>query len=51
MKVEQYRTYPKTLLMRQVSVDARDKDNHVEPFKVITTILDTAIDGGQIGTL
>ena len=46
-----YRTYPKTLLMRQVSVDARDKDNRVEQFKVITTILDAAIDGGQIGAL
>jgi hypothetical protein len=51
MKGEQYRTYPKTLLMRQVSVDARDKDNRVEQFKVITTILDAAIDGGQIGAL
>src|SRR5262249_11874640 len=51
MKGEQYRTYPKTLLMRQVSVDARDKENRVEQFKVITTILDTAIDGGQIGKL
>jgi hypothetical protein len=51
MKGEQYRTYPKTLLMRQVSVDARDKDNRVEQFKVITTILDAAIDGGQIGSL
>ena len=48
MKGEQYRTYPKTLLMRQVSVDARDKDNRVEQFKVITTILDAAIGGGQI---
>jgi hypothetical protein len=51
MKGEQYRTYPKTLLMRQVSVDARAKDNRVEQFKVITTILDAAIDGGQIGAL
>jgi hypothetical protein len=51
MKGEQYRTYPKTLLMRQVSVDARDKDNRVEQFKVITTILGAAIDGGQIGKL
>jgi Transposase DDE domain len=51
MKGEQYRTYPKTLLMRQVSVDARDKDNRVEQFKVITTILDASIDGGQIGDL
>jgi hypothetical protein len=48
-KGEQYRTYPKTLLMRQVSVDAQDKDNRVEQFKVITTILDAAIGGGQIG--
>jgi len=51
MKGEQYRTYPKTLLMRQMSVDARDKDNRVERFNVITTILDAAIDGGQIGKL
>jgi hypothetical protein len=51
MKGEQYRTYPKTLRMRQVTVDARDKDNRVEQFNVITTILDAAIDGGQIGKL
>jgi hypothetical protein len=51
MAGKQYRTYPKTLLMRQVSVDARDNDNRVEQFKVITTILDAAIDGGQIGDL
>ena len=51
MSGEQYRTYPKTLLMRQVSVDARDKDNRVEQFKVITTILDASIDGGQVGDL
>jgi hypothetical protein len=51
MAGEQYRTYPKTLLMRQVSVDARDKDNRVEQFTVITTILDMSIDGGQIGDL
>jgi hypothetical protein len=51
MKGEQYRTYPKTLRMRQVSVDARDKDNRVEQFKVVTTILDESIGGGQIGEL
>jgi hypothetical protein len=51
MKGEQYRTYPKSLAMRQVTVDARDKDNRVEQFKVITTILDASIDGGQIGDL
>jgi Transposase DDE domain len=48
---KQYRTYPKTLLMRQVSVDARDKDNRVEQFRVVTTILDASIDGRQIGDL
>ena len=42
---------PKSLLMRQVSVDARDKDNRAEQFKVVTTILDASIDGGQIGDL
>src|SRR4051794_2181066 len=51
MKGEQYRAYPKTLLMRQVSVDARDRDSRAEQFKVITTILDPAMDGGQIGGL
>jgi hypothetical protein len=51
MAGEQYRIYPKALRMRQVSVDARDKDNRVERFKVITTILDASIDGGQIGDL
>src|SRR6516225_12274382 len=51
MKGEQYRTYPKSLVMRQVSVDARDKNNRVEQFKVITTILDASIDAGQIGGL
>ena len=51
MKGEQYRTYPKSLVMRQVSVDARGKDNRVEQFRVVTTILDASIDGGQIGGL
>src|SRR5262245_56368642 len=51
MTGEQYRGYPETLLMRQVSVDAREKNNRVGQFKVITTILDASIDGGQIGEL
>jgi hypothetical protein len=51
MKGEQYRTYPKSLVMRQVSVDARDKDNRVEQFRVVTTILDASIGGRQIGDL
>jgi hypothetical protein len=51
MKGEQYRRYPESLRMRQVSVDARGKDNRAEQFKVVTTILDAAIDGGQIGGL
>jgi DDE family transposase len=51
MTGEQYRTYPESLAMRQVSVDARDKDNRAEQFKVVTTILDPAVKGGQIGDL
>ena len=51
MTGEQYRRFPKTLLMRQVAVDARDNNNRVEQFHVITTILDTSIDGGQIADL
>src|SRR3954454_22537252 len=35
-----YRRYPKVLMMRQVSVDARDKENRAERFQVITTIRD-----------
>ena len=51
MTREEYRRYPKTLLMRQVAVDARDKNNRAERFKVVTTILDASIDGGQLGDL
>ena len=51
MTGEQYRRYPKSLLMRQVTVDARDRDNRAEQFKVVTTMLDASIDGGQIGDL
>jgi hypothetical protein len=51
MTGEQYRSYPESLTMRQVSVDARDSNNRAERFKVITTILDAGIDGGQIGQL
>jgi hypothetical protein len=51
MTGEEYRRYPETLLMRQVSVDARDKENRAEQFRVITTILDASIDGVQIGDL
>ena len=43
--------YPRTLRMREVAVDARDKNNRVKQFKVVTTILDAAIDGEQIGSL
>jgi Transposase DDE domain len=51
MKGEQYRTYPETLLMRRVSVDASDQENRVERFQVVTTILDTSVGGEQIGDL
>jgi Transposase DDE domain len=47
----QYRLYPEVLLMRQVTVDARDKENRTERFEVVTTILDASIDGAQIGDL
>ncbi|MFL5334860.1 MAG: IS4 family transposase, partial [Geminicoccaceae bacterium] len=40
MSGEQYSKYPKGMLMRQVAVDARDKDNRAEQFDVVTTILD-----------
>jgi hypothetical protein len=51
MTGEQYRRYPETLPMRQVAVDARDKNNRAEQFHVVTTILDASIDGGQFGDL
>jgi hypothetical protein len=51
MTGEQYRRYPKELRMRQVTVDARDRENRAEVFKVVTTILDASIDGGQISDL
>src|SRR3954465_11772150 len=47
----QYRLYPEVLLMRQVTVDARDKENRAERFEVVTTILGASIDGEQIGDL
>ena len=46
-----YRSYPKTFVMRLVPVDARDKNNRVKRFKVLTTILNVSIDGRQIGDL
>jgi len=51
MTGEQYRSYPESLTMRQMSVDARDRNNRVEQFKVITTILDASIGGDQIGAV
>src|SRR4051812_15632155 len=35
MTGQEYRRYPETLLMRRVAVDARDKDNRAERFKVV----------------
>jgi len=51
MTGEKYRSYPKQLVMRRITVDARDKDNRVTQFDVLTTILDLAIEGEQIGSL
>jgi len=47
----QYRSYPTSFVMRQVPVDARDKNNRVQQFNVLTTILNVSIDGRQIGDL
>ena len=51
MSGEQYRRYPERLTMRQVSVDARERNNRAEQFQVITTILDASIGGDQIGAV
>jgi hypothetical protein len=51
MTGKQYRNYPKQLLMREVAVDARDKNNRPKQFKVITTILTRSIGGKQISDL
>ncbi|MCO6046936.1 IS4 family transposase [Aeoliella sp. ICT_H6.2] len=51
MTKEQYRSYPESLVMRQVAVDARDRNNRVTQFKVVTTLLNESIDGQQIGHL
>lgn len=47
----QYRTYPETLRMRQVDVDARAANNRADRFQVVTTLLDPAVDGREIGGL
>src|SRR3954469_20063928 len=51
MTGEQYRKYPESMLMRQVAVDATDKDNRAEHFHVVTTLLDASIGGGQFADL
>jgi len=51
MTKEKYQNYSKQLLMRQVTVDARDKNNRAKQFQVVTTILALLIDGKQIGDL
>jgi hypothetical protein len=51
MTAAQYRSYPEQLTMRQVTVDARDKNNRAKQFNVVTTILDASITGKQIGGL
>jgi hypothetical protein len=51
MTTEQYKQYPSQLEMRQVSVDARDKNNRVKQFKVITSILDMHISCDDVSGL
>jgi hypothetical protein len=45
----QYRAYPETLLVRQVDVDARAANNRAERFAVVTTLLDPAVRGREVG--
>jgi hypothetical protein len=51
MSLERYKRYPEQMEMRQVSVDARNKNNRAKEFKVVTSILDEAVSGEQIGNL
>src|SRR5262249_2060733 len=51
MRGERYRRYPKTLLMRQVPVGARGRNNRAEQFHVVTTLLDASINGVEFGGL
>jgi hypothetical protein len=51
MTGQKYRRYPKTQIMRQVTVDTRDKNNRAKRFKVVTTMLEAPIDGREIGRL
>src|SRR5262249_28193220 len=46
-----YRCVPTEPSVRQRAVDARDRDNRAGVFKVVTTILDASIDGGEVGDL
>ncbi|MFW6106662.1 MAG: transposase [bacterium] len=51
MPREQYQSYPKHLVMREWSVDARDKNDRATKVEVVTTILAQSIDGQQIADL
>jgi len=51
MSLEQYKRYPEQLEMRQVSVDARDKNNRAKQFNVVTSLRDESISGKEIGDL
>jgi hypothetical protein len=51
MAWERDNSYPETLTMRQVAVDARGAGNRAERFEVATSILDPSIGGAAIGAL
>ena len=51
MAWERYKSYPETLTMRQVAVDARGEGNRAERFEVATSILDPSIGRAEIGAL
>lgn len=50
MTKEEYRHYPKTIVMRQVAVEPSE-NSRSESFKVVTTILAKSIDGKQVADL
>ncbi len=50
MTKEEFRKYPKTIVLRQVTVEP-SKNSRSQPFKVVTSILAKSIDGKQIGDL
>jgi hypothetical protein len=51
MSRRRFKQYPEQLEIRQVSVDARDRDNRPTEFQVFTTFLNEEISSEEIGNL